>query len=84
MHRSYIHISPVVNPLSSRNRVHVQFLHTVLLLSSLDEPMFSVQDDVYVRRLERLCDAAVKIVSFTGQEPNPLYQDYHGQHTRDQ
>lgn len=38
------------------------------------------QDEVLVRRLERLCDAAVALQSFSGsnKEENPLYQDYHG------
>ena len=39
-----------------------------------------VQDEVLVRRLEKLCDAAVVLESFSGsdKEENPLYQDYHG------
>lgn len=33
-----------------------------------------------MRRLEKLCDAAVALESFSGsdKEENPLYQDYHG------
>ena len=39
-----------------------------------------LQDEVLVRRLERLCDAAVGLESFSGSDKgeNPLYQDYHG------
>ena len=41
-----------------------------------------MQDEVYVSQLERLCDAVVRVESFTGsdKEQNPLYQDYHGKH----
>ena len=35
-----------------------------------------------MRRLERLCDAAVRVESFAGseKEQNPLYKEYHGKH----
>jgi len=35
---------------------------------------------VFVRKLERLCDAAVALESFSGssKDENPLYRDYHG------
>ena len=38
------------------------------------------QDSVYVRRLERLSDAVVKLESFAGsdKEQNPLFREYHG------
>ena len=36
-------------------------------------------------RLERLCDATVRLESFAGSDKaqSPLYQDYHGEHNRD-
>ena len=42
--------------------------------------MFHLQDIGYVRRIERLSDAAVRLESFAGsdQEQNPLYREYHG------
>lgn len=44
-----------------------------------------IKDDVFVHRLERLCDAAVRIESFAGseKEQNPLYKDYHGEGGRE-
>ena len=34
-----------------------------------------------MKRLERLCDAVVRLESFAGsdKEQNPLYKDYHGE-----
>ena len=41
----------------------------------------ALQDGTHVKRLERLCDAVVRLESFTGsnKEQNPLYKDYHGE-----
>ncbi|XP_065912479.1 elongator complex protein 4-like [Dysidea avara] len=43
-------------------------------------PNHLLQDEVCVRKLERLCDAAVALESFSGssKDENPLYRDYHG------
>ena len=39
------------------------------------------KDGTHVKRLERLCDAVVRLESFPGsdKEQNPLYKDYHGE-----
>ena len=39
-----------------------------------------LQDATYVKRLERLSDAVIKLESFAGsdKEQNPLYREYHG------
>ena len=40
-----------------------------------------LQDGTHVKRLERLCDAVVRLEAFAGsdKEQNPLYKDYHGE-----
>jgi elongator complex protein 4 len=62
-----------------------QFLHSLrgllrraYAVALVTVPTHLMQDPVYIRRIERLCDAAVRIISFAGSEPNPLFQDYHG------
>ena len=50
-------------------------------LNSLDvDDNISLQDKVYIRRLERLCDTVVHVDSFVGsdKEKNPAYKEYHG------
>ncbi|CAI8017665.1 Elongator complex protein 4 [Geodia barretti] len=62
-----------------------QFLHSLrgllrraYAVALVTVPTHLMQDSVYVRQIERLCDSAVRIISFAGSEPNPLFQDYHG------
>lgn len=64
-----------------------RFLHALrallrnsLAVAMVTMPVHLLQELVEVRRLERLCDAAVKIESFAGseKETNPIFQDYHG------
>ena len=45
----------------------------------------NTQDVTHVKRLERLCDAVVRLESFAGsdKEQNPLYKDYHGERERE-
>ena len=40
-----------------------------------------LQDGTHMKRLERLCDAVVRLEAFAGsdKEQNPLYKDYHGE-----
>ncbi len=36
---------------------------------------------MWVRRVERICDCAIRLEAFAGsdKETNPIYQDYHGE-----
>ena len=45
--------------------------------------MSALQSPVCVRRLERLCDAVVRLESFAGsdKEQSPLFKEYHGTQT---
>ena len=56
-----------------KNAVTVSIMYTCM--------MCYIQDEVYISRLERLCDAVVRVESFAGseKEQNPLFQEYHGQ-----
>ncbi|PIK41243.1 putative elongator complex protein 4-like [Apostichopus japonicus] len=55
-------------------------LRNSLAVAMVTMPVHLLHDFVEVRRLERLCDAAVQIESFAGseKETNPIFQDYHG------
>lgn len=64
-----------------------RFLHSLRALlrrayavAVITMPTHLMPDAGYVRRLERLCDAAVRVESFAGseKEQNPLYKEYHG------